>query len=86
MRGEMIWGPMGGTYFQPIPYVDFWGHLGLSLSSHNSSEKKVLLRFMDSRGAGGTHPNGRDSPEREGLTRTGGTRPAVGGVQGRSPA
>jgi hypothetical protein len=38
-----------------------------SLSSHNSSEKKVRLRLMDLRGAGGTHP-------------------AAGGVQGRSPA
>jgi len=52
MKGE-TGGPGGGTYFQPILYVDFLGYLGLSLSSHNSSEKKVRLRFMKL-AAGGT--------------------------------
>jgi hypothetical protein len=36
----------GGTYFQPISYLGFLGIFGLSLSSHNSSEKKVGLGFM----------------------------------------
>jgi hypothetical protein len=47
MRGET--GP-GGTYFQPIPYVDFLGSFGLSLSSHNSSKKKVGLGAAGVRG------------------------------------
>jgi hypothetical protein len=58
MRGDFMRGktPHRGTYFQPICYLDFWGRLDLSLSSHNSSKKKVGLRFMKLV-AGGTHLN-----------------------------
>jgi len=44
MRGKTAQG--GGTYFKPISYLGFLGVLAFSLSTHNSSKKKVGLGFM----------------------------------------
>ena len=53
MRGETV---QGGTYFQPISYLDFLGVFDISLSSHNSSEKKSWPGVCEV-------GRGRDSPE-----------------------
>lgn len=41
-QGEFMRGKRGGTYFQPISYLDFFGGFGhFSLITQNSSEKKI---------------------------------------------
>ena len=47
--------PGGGTYFQPISYLNFLGPFDFSLSSHNSSEKKSWPEVYEIHGAGGAH-------------------------------